>query len=233
MEKLRPSATGLIALLAVLCACSAASVALISVRMQQTGSEELEFLRWNLALAWLAMVLGLATFAAHRWRMPGPVIISAGVAWLLFLPNAPYLVTDMVHAGNTWESVPLWFDIVMFATFGGTGLLLGYASLYLVHSVVSDRFGAVAGWALTFATLALSGAGIYLGRVLRLNSWDPATQPELFLSIARRRLEDPMGNPGLYTVIAMMSVMLVLGYVVFVASARVAGGVVERRLGRT
>ncbi len=232
MGKFRPSATGLIALFAVLSACSAASVALISVRMQQTGSHELDFLRWNLALAWLPMVLGLATFAAHRRRLPGPVVVSVGIAWLLFLPNAPYLVTDMVHAGNTWESVPLWFDILMFATFGGTGLLLGYASLYLVHSVVTDRFGAIAGWALTSATLVLSGAGIYLGRVLRLNSWDTATQPELFLSIARRRVEDPMSNPGLYTVIAVMSVLLVLGYVVFVAWARVAGDLVERRLGR-
>ena len=232
MEKLRPSMTGIAALLAVLCACSAASLGLISVRMQQTGSRELEFLRWNLALAWLPMLLGLSTYTAHRWRLPGPVVISAGIAWLLFLPNAPYLVTDIVHAGNTWEAVPLWFDIAMFATFGGTGLLLGYASLYLVHSVVAHRFGAVMGWMLTCAALVLSGAGIYLGRVLRLNSWDTATQPELFLSIARRRLEDPLGNPRLYSVIAAMSIMLVLGYVVFVASARVAGGLVERRLGR-
>lgn len=232
MEKLRPSATGITALLVVLCACSAASVTLISIRMQQTNSQELEFLRWNLALAWLPMMLGLTTFVAHRWHWPAPIVVSAGIAWLIFLPNAPYLVTDMVHAGNTWQAVPLWFDIVMFATFGGTGLLLGYASLYLVHVVVADRFGTVAGWALTLATLVLSGTGIYLGRVLRLNSWDPAMQPELFLSIARRRLEAPLENPGLYTVIALMSVMLALGYLLFVASARIAGGVMERRMGR-
>ena len=232
MGKLHPSATAIIALLLVLVSCSAASLALISLRMQRTASAELEFLRWNLTLAWLPMLLGLSMFVAYRWRWPSPIIAGAGVVWLLFLPNAPYLVTDMIHAGRTWATVPLWFDILMFVTFGGTGLLLGYGSLYLVHAVVADRFGAAAGWALTLVTLVLSGAGIYLGRVLRLNSWDPATQPGLFLSIAQRRLEDPLGNPSLYVLIAAMSVMLALGYMVFVASARIAGGIVERRLGR-
>ena len=232
MARFRPSALSIVALLSVLFACSLGSLALITLRMQRTGSPELEFLRWNLALAWLPMILGLGILAAHRRHWRAPVIATVGLLWLLFLPNAPYLATDIVHAGRTWQSVPLWFDLVMFATFGGTGLLLGYASLYLVHSVFSDRFGPFAGWVLTVTTLVLSGVGIYLGRVLRLNSWDAATQPALFVSIARRRLEDPLGNVGLYTAVAAMSLMLVIGYLVFVASARVAGDLVERRIGR-
>ena len=51
------------------------------------------FLVWNLTLAWVPLLLALGFAAARRpWAQA-----LLGITWLVFLPNAPYLVTDLVH----------------------------------------------------------------------------------------------------------------------------------------
>ncbi len=228
MGRVRPSAFGVAALLAVLSLCTVACLALLAFRLEMTGSREYVFLRWNLALAWLPMGFALLTFWGHRSGAPGLLCLLSGFLWLLFLPNGPYLVTDVVHLGNAWASAPLWFDMLLFSVFGGTGLFLGYASLYLIHGVLAERYGGIAGWGAILAIFALSSVGIYFGRILRLNSWDAFTQPELLISIVHSRLADPFGNPVLFPLLGSMTIMLAVGYAVFVRSTRVAGQFVPR-----
>jgi uncharacterized membrane protein len=69
-------------------------------------------------------------------------------------------------------------------------------------------------------SLLLSGFGIYLGRFLRRNSWDPFTDPAgLFLDISDRLL-NPTSYPRTYAVTLIFGLGLLLGYV----ALRVAGG---------
>ena len=110
--------------------------------------------------------------------------------WLLFLPNAPYIVTDFVHL-TARSTVPLWFDGVELSAFAWTGMLLGFVSLYLVHAVARHRFGGTAGWLGVLAVLGLVSAGVYLGRVKRWNSWDLITQPGSEACAALHAARDP------------------------------------------
>lgn len=185
-------------------------------------------MRWNLALAWLPMLFALLLTFAWRARLPRAAAILFAALWLLFLPNAPYLVTDVVHIGNPWASAPLWFDLTMFSAFGATGLLLGYGSLYLVHQVISGRFGSAVGWSASAAAMVLTSVGIYLGRVLRLNSWDAFTKPEVLAAIAHHRLTNPVGHPELYPLIGGVMLLLMAGYALFYVSTRAARDVVTR-----
>ena len=97
-----------------------------------------------------------------------PRIVEAGcfALWLLFLPNAPYTLTDLLHL-TTAASAPAWYDLALLLSCAGTGLLLGYLSLIDVHDLVAKTFGLAMGWLLAFASLLLSGFAIYLGRFLR------------------------------------------------------------------
>ena len=119
--------------------------------------------------------------------------------WLLFLPNAPYIVTDFVHL-SAGSHAPLWFDGVELSAFAWTGMLLGFVSLYLIHAVIRHRFGAIAGWGACFACSHSSSVGVYLGRVKRWNSWDVLTQPGASsrscrrTSATRRRWRRPSGS---------------------------------------
>ena len=133
---------------------------------------------------------GTSSSRGSRWRRRSPSTTCTGAAsalsrllplaalWLLFLPNAPYLLTDLIHLGSR-DDAPLWFDLVLFSAFAWTGAFLGFLSIYLMQVVVRRAHGALLGWALVGGSLLASGFGIYLGRSLRWNSWDFVTSPSL------------------------------------------------------
>jgi uncharacterized membrane protein len=136
------------------------------------------------------------------------------VLWLLFLPNAPYIVTDFVHLSAS-SRAPLWFDGVELSAFAWTGMLLGFVSLYLVHAVLRDRYGAPFGWSAVLFVLALSGVGVYLGRVKRWNSWDLLTQPGQRLAELHAHVGDPAGLAKAIAVSAGVTSLLAASYLVF------------------
>ncbi len=207
---MQPSARRLATLLA-LAGASVLSVALVAVRVRHTGSAEHTWLVWNLFLAWIPFGLALLLYDWHRRRLPAALLAPVAALWLLFFPNAPYILTDFIHLGPAL-GVPLWFDAALIASFAFTGLLLGYASLYLVQVVVRQLAGAFAAWATVVGALSLGSLGIYLGRFVRLNSWDVLTDPGLVLGLVRVRLAAPFGNPELIAVTAFFTVFLTLTY---------------------
>jgi uncharacterized membrane protein len=199
--------TGALALL------SATAVTLLLVRVDRVGQLAFGFLLWNLFLAWIPFLLALGLAGAHRLGAPRPLLWFLGAGWLLFLPNAPYIVTDFIHLGRA-DGAPLWFDAALIGSFAGTGLALGLASLLVVHRVAEARAGRLAGWAVAVGSLVLSAVGIYLGRFPRFNSWDVVTDPHGLIAVVLQRLADPFGNPFLLRFAVVMSALLISCYLV-------------------
>ncbi len=187
-------------------------VGLILFRVERTGSWHFLFLIWNLFLACVPLFASRLLRAAHAKRIPDVMQLGLVAVWLIFLPNAPYILTDLVHLQASSPHL-YWYDMALLLSCGGVGLMLGYTSMFDVHQIVESRFGARLAWVVVSATLLLSGFGIYLGRVLRWNSWDVVTNPRgLFDSIA-----DYVLNPAAYLQIWAISGLcgagLLLGYV--------------------
>jgi uncharacterized membrane protein len=175
-ERLIPVRQTWAAILALILA-SLLSCALVAVRAYYAGTTAYLFFFWNLFLAWVpvgaALVFyGLAARQSRAWAL----LAAAAVVWLLFFPNAPYIVTDIVHLREI-PPVPYWYDIVCVMAFAQTGLFLGYLSLYLMQEVIRAWMGRLAGWLFALTMLGLSGLGVYLGRFLRWNSWDALVDP--------------------------------------------------------
>ena len=191
-----------------LLAGSVFSVALAVVRNRHTGDLDFWFLIWNLALAWIPFLFALAAYASAR-RASSTLLL--GLGWLLFFPNAPYIVTDFIHLSRGGP-VPFWYDAVTIGAFAATGVALGFASLYLMQCLVRARVGALASWLAVLVACALGSVGIYLGRFVRANSWDVLTRPEWFARLAHARLLDPLGNPRLIAVTCVFTLLLTLGY---------------------
>jgi uncharacterized membrane protein len=199
--------------LAALVAASVGCVGLVLVRIVHTGVPNFLYLTWNLLLAWVPFVLALVLYDAYR-RGRGPAyLLALGAAWLAFFPNAPYIVTDFIHLNRDPLS-PLWYDGFTIGAFAATGLVLGFGSLYLVHAVVRRVLGEAAGWALALGAIVLGSVGVYLGRFVRVNSWDIVWHPHLLARLARVRLADPLGNPKLVAVTIALTGLLTLGYLV-------------------
>jgi uncharacterized membrane protein len=203
----------LVGLTLALVALSLASVGLLAVRMDRVGEPAFVFLTWNLFLAWIPFVLSLWMAAVHGRGGPRPVLWVLGAGWLLFLPNAPYILTDFIHLGRV-GGAPLWFDAALIGTFAATGLALGLTSLLVVHHVVEARAGRVIGWTVAVCSLVLSTIGIYLGRFPRFNSWDVVTDPHGLVAVVLRRLADPFGNPFQLRFAVLMSTLLLGCYLV-------------------
>ena len=199
---------GLTLALAVL---SLAAVGLLAVRIDRVGEPAFTFLTWNLFLAWVPFGLSLCVAAVHARGGPRPLLWVFGAGWLLFLPNAPYILTDFIHLGRI-GGAPLWFDAALIGAFAAAGLALGLASLLVVHHVVEARAGRVVGWTVAVSSLVLSAIGVYLGRFPRFNSWDVLTDPHGLLAVVRRRLADPLGNPFLLQFGLLMSILLLGSY---------------------
>lgn len=169
-------------------------VALVMVRARFAGHTVFSAFVWNLILAWVPLLAALLIHtlrkAGARWR---PFFVVSGVVWLLFFPNAPYILTDIVHL-KPRAGVPYWYDQITILAFALTGLLAGYLSLFLMQEVVRERLGRAVGWWFALVSLALGAFGIYLGRFVRLNSWDVLLAPLTTLSNVAHSA-DPVRNP--------------------------------------
>lgn len=186
-------------------------LALFVVRTLRAGIPGYHYVVWNLVLAVVPAAAALLLARAERQRATLPEMAGWFALWLLFLPNAPYLLTDLVHLSSR-PPVPLWFDVAMLLSFACTGLLLGFGSTADVHAVVARRFGAAAGWSVALGAMLLSGLGIYMGRFLRLNSWDAVAHPHRLLGhVADAAAEPASGLPGL-RVTLVYGIGLALGY---------------------
>jgi uncharacterized membrane protein len=190
--------------------CSAASIIMLAVRVAAFDSWTYAFLVWNLFLAWVPFLIA---FVLYRLRMRSRLLLLvAGCAWLAFFPNAPYILTDLIHLKNP-RSVPIWYDSVMIVTFAWTGLFLGLVSLRMMQSLVRRRLGNLVSWGFAFAVLALSGFGIYLGRFERWNSWEVVTNPRFIFGSLLRGALDPFAHPKALAVTALMATFLTIAYI--------------------
>jgi uncharacterized membrane protein len=194
--------------LAALLAASAWCVLLLIVRKHEFGAAQYRYLVWNLTLAWVPLLLAVLMAVAYARRHSVVQLVVFGALWLLFLPNAPYVLTDFIHLGESHRL----FDTLLVGSFAFTGLALGFASLLLVQLVVTRAGGALLGWVTALLAIFLTSIGVYLGRVIRLNSWDAIKRPHRVWEIALPRLEDPFGNRHLIGFVIVVSGFLTLAY---------------------
>ncbi len=137
------------------------------------------------------------------------VLLPVGL-WLAFLPNAPYRVTDLIHVGEAGGDVVS--DAVVFGTAAAVGVVLGGLSLALMQARVVVAAGARAGWLFAHGILALAGLGVYIGRVLRWNSWDAFVRPlEIFSDVVASGAK-VMAEPELSSAGLVLATVCLVGY---------------------
>jgi uncharacterized membrane protein len=150
------------------------------------------FLIWNLFLAWIPLVLACLVDDMWHKRFIGKWGVMAGVSvWLLFFPNAPYLITDLIHLKAAPDYI-IWYDALMSFSFALAGLLTGFYSLLKVHRLVETIWNSSLAWFTVSGSLVLSSYGVYLGRFGRWNSWDILTHPFSLVRYSLSNVYDPL-----------------------------------------
>lgn len=195
----------------LLAVISAGCSILLLGRIYYSGNYSFIFLIWNLFLAWIP--LGLAWYL-HKNFQKNPArkrhVFLIGCLWLLFFPNSPYLITDLIHLRPT-ATIPLWFDSLLLFSFALTGLVAGLLSLYYMHGIMKKLANINISWLCTTSLLVLCSYGIFLGRVQRWNSWDIVTRPWPLL----KDVVTHVANPSAILMTGMFSFVLIFSYLVF------------------
>lgn len=153
---------------------------------------------WDVFLALIPVVLGYSIYgiakSLPRSLIRNSAIALLGLAWLVFLPNTCYLLTELRHffktldAGNLFLrsradkdlAVLLMAYTAFYFCFSGVGML---AFVLAIRPIV--RLAQRAKYSLIILGMPLFlmlSIGVYLGLILRYNSWDLVTNPDKVFS---------------------------------------------------
>ncbi|GAA3400450.1 DUF1361 domain-containing protein [Paenibacillus hodogayensis] len=176
-----------------LAAASAVCALMIAARIGYTGRLTYYWLFMpNLLLAWIPLIASrLVGRSLNGKARPGAAAWAWGIVWLAFYPNASYIVTDLKHLAYLSTERSLYYDLSVNMLAALLGWLLGALSLLAIHAEVRERLGAAAGIAFAGIVIVLGSVGVYLGRVLRWNSWDLVVKPWRIVVDAADIVRDP------------------------------------------
>lgn len=186
------------------------SVALMLLRVKLTHDIYLLFLIWNLFLGYIPYYLS----STIKTTIPGTYkFYILFIGWILFLPNAFYLITDFVHLHHC-SNLQYLFDVVLFASFTIAGFYAGITSLFHIHQLLAMKYTTQKSKLIIITLCYLSSFGIYLGRILRCNSWDVLINPiDLFSTVFNNILES---DAVLFTIVLGTFILLIysLSYII-------------------
>lgn len=166
---------------------------LLAIRTIGTGTVEYYFLPWNLFLAFVPYLI-MQFVTNNPGIMENKVkLIAALLAWLLFIPNSFYIVTDLFHLSH-FDAAPKWYDLLLIFSFAWNGIVFGIASLRKVELVILIHRNKGFSLLIVFTVMWLNSFGIYIGRFLRFNSWDVISSPVTLTSEIFDMILHPLNN---------------------------------------
>ncbi|MDR3314654.1 MAG: DUF1361 domain-containing protein [Oscillospiraceae bacterium] len=184
---------------------------------------------WNIFLSGLPFLFacGLYWQAQQGGKAKRLLALPLWLLWIFFFPNAPYMLTDLIHlrwyefyiSGVGFTDNPVaWFGLLHMVTGVAAGAAVGMLSLRLLHSVVRTRHGSLAGWGFVGGVCALSGVGVWIGRCLRLNSWDVFTRPGRLAAY----IMEALGRRALMTMVLFATLTAMAYLLVYVFTLQIA-----------
>lgn len=188
------------------------SIVLLMIRMKLTHSFFYLFLVWNLFLA--VIPFAITTYLKSTPKLNKLWLVFWFGVWLLFLPNAPYIVTDLLHLKISNTSF-LWLDILVVLSFASNGLVVFFISLKDMKTILLTFMTKVkTDFVITFI-LFLTDFGVYLGRFLRYNSWEILSNPKYLLIDTINILIAPFSNAEAWLFTILFGAFLSIGFWMF------------------
>lgn len=189
-------------------------ICLLICRMVYTHTLDFRFMAFNLFLAWIPY--WVAIFAQKLGKRKFKFLLPIAIfIWFIFLPNAPYMITDIFHL-HKYQNMPMWYDLILLLSFAWTGLLLGFLSLKKVLHVF-NKYPVMRKPSSVFILFLICGTGIYLGRYERWNSWEIITQPNILVSDMLNLLQNPYEVIQMASLSTIFAIFFTLIYMAFVS----------------
>lgn len=166
------------------------------------------FYVWNTFLAVIPYVVSTQLIKLKKINAAAFVMLFV---WLLFFPNAPYIITDLFHYEQRSDA-PFWYDLLIVISGTWNGLILGMVSLMNVEIFLSRHLKPIWVKACVFFSLLLCGYGVFIGRFLRFNSWNIVTDPRDLVYTSAHHVLLPQQYPKLWVFTILFAVFLSIIY---------------------
>src|SRR4051812_31496941 len=102
-------------------------ILLIRNMVEQTSTYN--FLLWNLFLAFVPLAIAwIIHFALNK--VSKIIIVIGSIVWLMFYPNAPYMISDLIHVNSA--STNVLYDTLIIFSFSILALFYGFYSLKII-----------------------------------------------------------------------------------------------------
>lgn len=183
------------------------TISLIAFRIWYSESFMYLFFVWNLFLSIIPFLLSTALVQTKR-RIVSWFLFAA---WLLFFPNALYIITDLLHLKER-NNIPIWYDVILIFSAAANGLLIAYVSLTQIETFLTLKFNRHKAGLILLACLFLSSFGIYLGRFLRWNSWDLIMNSFELLSEMLQLFSNPIEHPRTWAMTIIFTMFFSIFY---------------------
>lgn len=185
------------------------TVILIVIRIVYTENWLFISLVWNLFLAFVPFaVSGLLLKSTKNYKWAQYALLAL---WLIFFPNAPYIITDFVHLDYR-APVPFWYDLVIIFWAAWNGLILGFISLLNIEKFLLTKFSRRIADLCVYTFLVLCAFGVYAGRYLRWNSWDVVASPGDIARDVKHIALNPQDNLRTWGVTLLFSLFMIVCY---------------------
>jgi uncharacterized membrane protein len=181
------------------------------IRYNVTDGRAFLFLNWNLFLAFVPWLLSSLLVLTQHYRYNKLLLLVLLGVWLLFFPNAPYILTDLFHLKNR-AGMPIWFDLILILSFAWTGILFGFFSLMDIENLLQPYFSKRSIILITVSLIFATSFGVYVGRYLRWNSWDVLRAPAGIMRDIGSRFIHPTDHPKTWGVTLLMGLFLNMMY---------------------
>jgi uncharacterized membrane protein len=176
-----------------------------------SGNWSYFFLNWNLFLAFVPWALTSISFIKPKIQSSVIGITVLLVFWLLFFPNAPYILTDLFHL-RVIRNMPVWYDTLMILSYAWTGMLFGFLSLWDIEFILRRKLPKPLVSCISSFLLFVGSFGIYIGRYLRYNTWDLFTRTSEVITDIGDRFANPFDHPTTWGVTLFMGIFLNIVY---------------------
>lgn len=227
IKKVMPSwfPVDLIKPLMLLSGCSLLIIVLFLSPFFHMKLQRLWWLPWNLFLAWLPLFFALIVLRIDhgKKRIQQILVVPFLTMWFLFLPNAPYMLTNLVHLNrfefytlriisdqyiiNYSEASGVWFVFLVLISSVAIGCGVGFLSLIIIQRHINEKHGVIWEWVMVTGSSLFSGVAIWIGIILKFRSWDFIFRPYYLL---RNVIAEFSWNAFLLCII--YAIMSIVGY---------------------
>ena len=158
--------------------------------------DNLKWMIWNIFLSSISMIISLFLFRKNIWEKKGfflkLLLVFLFLAYYFFLPNAPYVLTDVIHLvrqikdyryfGLSDSSIIVYLipQYLIFIFIGFSMYVIAFQKL--IHCMYEFKISPLFIWLLKIFNPFLMDIGIFLGRYYRFNTWDIISRYDAIIS---------------------------------------------------